>query len=139
MNFMSSTPPPNPSADAIQAAHALLAIVADPKGAKQRLDELVGAHENIKAAHTALEVERKRLIDENARAADLKAKENLLANKQADLEKFATANNVAAAALADREGKCAAAEAALKTKQDAHEADVKAFNTKVANMRAAIA
>jgi hypothetical protein len=115
-NFL---PPPSPSADAIQAAHSLLAIVADPRGAKQRLDDLVAAHDQLKQAHAALEVERRKLIDENARAADLKAKETLLAQKQSDLEKFATANNVAAAALQDREQKLAMAEAAAKEREGA--------------------
>jgi hypothetical protein len=134
----SYNPPPNPSADAVQAAYALIAIAADPAAAKARVDALV---EHTKAAHDAaaeLEVQRKRLIDENNRAADLRKLEQTLANKQADLEKSATAQAVAASAIADREHKVAVAESALKAKQDAHDANVAALNQRLANMRSAL-
>ena len=59
-------PLPNPSADAIQAANALIALAADPAGAKSRLDALLAAHAAITAAHDELRAKRERLIDENA-------------------------------------------------------------------------
>jgi hypothetical protein len=131
-------PPPNPSADAIQAASALIALVADPAGAKKRLAGLVAVHEDIRQAHLALQDERKKLIDENARSSDLRAKETLLANKQTDLERAALAQAVAATALEAREQKLAAAEYELKNKQSAHAADVAALSAKVANMKSAL-
>jgi hypothetical protein len=129
----SFTPPPNPSADSIQAAYGLLAIAADPVGARKRLDDLVAAHEAITQAHGELQVERKRLVDENARASDLKAKENLLANKQADLEKAATAQAVTAAALQEREQKVSDRERAA----DKRAADLAAAEQRLADKAAA--
>jgi hypothetical protein len=138
VNNYNFTPPPNPSADAIQAANALIAIAADPAGAKQRLDALTATHAQITAAHDELQAERRRLIDENNRAADLRARENVVANKEADLEKSAIAQAVATSAIADREHKVSVAESALKAKQEAHEANVAALNQRLANMRSAL-
>ena len=71
-------------------------------------------------------------------AADLRAKEELLANKQIDLQEGALSRQVAAAAIADREQKVAVAEADLKTRISAHEAAVASLNQGVANMRSAL-
>jgi hypothetical protein len=133
MMTLNLTPPPNPSADAIQSAYTLLAIAADPKGARSRLDELVGAHENIKAAHAALELERKRLIDENARADDLREKENLLAEKEASLQQAGRAHSIAASALQERERRCASLEEAVAKRA----ADLAAAEQKLADKAAA--
>ena len=71
-------------------------------------------------------------------AADLRAKEELLANKQIDLQEGALSRQVAAAAIADREQKVAVAEADLKTRIAAHEAAFASLNRRVANMRSAL-
>jgi hypothetical protein len=105
-------PPPNPSADAIQAASALIALVADPAGAKKRLAGLVAVHEDIRQAHLALQDERQKLVSENARAADLREKENLLAGKESDLERAALAQAVASTAQQEREKQINAREVA---------------------------
>jgi len=136
---MNLSPPPNPSDSAVEAALGLLAIAANPAACKARLDELIAAHDAIKQAHAEMEVERKRLIDENARAADLREKENLLAGKQTDIDKVAVAQAVAASALEAREQKVVAAEsAATKRAADLAAAEQKLAD-KAAAFRAAIA
>jgi len=139
MMTLNITPPSTPSADSIQAAYTLLAIAADPKGAKCRLEELVAAHGQIKEAHDALQAERKRLIDENARSADLREKENLLAAKEAELQDASTRLAVASSAHSERERQCARREEALAKRAADLAAAEQRLADKLASYRQALA
>jgi hypothetical protein len=79
-------PPPVPSAQTIESLFALLAAVSDPAAVKSRIADLVAQTQAVNDACAELAAERKRLTDENARAIDLRDKENLLATKESDLK-----------------------------------------------------
>jgi len=60
------SPPPLPSSDAIQAAYAVFAVIADPAVAKAQLDQLVAHIEEIRAATAEHEAAAKRAEDRSS-------------------------------------------------------------------------
>jgi uncharacterized protein (DUF3084 family) len=133
------TPPHSPSAQTIESVFALLQAVSDPAAVKSRIAALVEQTKAVNDACAELAAERKRLTDENARALDLRQKEVLLANKESDLTKAATAQAVSASALQDRDRKAGQREAAAEKRHAEIDAREKALEAKLAGYREGLA
>jgi hypothetical protein len=137
LNF---TPPPHsPSAAAIEAAFSLLAIAADPAGAKQRIEELLRGTADIHDAVKELQDQHTRLTSARAREADLKLREQALAEQAQAQATTATQHAVTAAALQEREQKIAALEAAAQEREKALDAREHALAKKLESYRQALA
>jgi hypothetical protein len=110
------SPPPNPSATAIEAAMALLAIAGDPAGAKARLDALVAQTAEINAAAAELAAERERHQKALEAVADLRRREEAVALKEVELQRSSTQMAVASAAHSERENQLARLQAGIDSR-----------------------
>src|SRR5262249_15418205 len=117
----------------------LLAVLADPAQARAHLEALEQAHAQNLASTAELVAERDRLTDAQAREADLKEREQALAEQASAQERTATQLANAAAAVADREQKIAALEAAAAARAGDLDQREKALSAKIENYRAALA
>jgi hypothetical protein len=102
-SLSSFAPPANPSADALGAALALLAIAADPQATAARLAELTDHMEAVRAAHAEAVTERKAAEDAAAALGNLVEREAKVTADQAALDQGYTQLSVASSALHARE------------------------------------
>jgi hypothetical protein len=112
-NTFNSSPPQNPSASAIEAALGLLAIAADPAGAKERLDALIAQTADCRAAHAELEAERQRNQKALEAVADLRQREEAVAKAEGEQQIASTRLAVASSAHSEREAQLAKRQADL--------------------------
>jgi chromosome segregation ATPase len=97
------TPPPMLSNESLNTALIWLAVASDVAGTRARLGELV---EQTKLVHSAIaeaEAARDAAVAEQAKLADLHAREKTLDDRQVAVEQMQTQAAVASAALAARE------------------------------------
>ena len=106
-NTFNSSPPQNPSASAIEAALGLLAIAADPAGAKERIDALIAQTADCRAAHAELEAERERNQKALEAVSDLRQREEAVAAKELEQQNASTRLAVASSAHSEREAQLA--------------------------------
>ena len=137
--MMNSGIPPAPSAPLLEQLHALLAVIANPAVAQASLDALEEAHAKNLASTAELAAERDRLTSAQAREADLKEREQALAEQASAQERTATQLANAAAAVADREQNVLALEAAAAARAGDLDQREKALSAKIENYRAALA
>jgi hypothetical protein len=95
-------PPVPVSNEALATALTLLAIAADPQKTKSRLAELTDQLGAVREAHEELVAERASVEVEQAKLADLGAREKAVADQMAAVEQMQTQANVASAALQSR-------------------------------------
>jgi chromosome condensin MukBEF ATPase and DNA-binding subunit MukB len=139
MNGNLSSVPPQPSAQVLEQLFALIGLITNPKAAKAMLEDLSTRTAQLAAATAANEQAAKVAKDELNAVENLKRDQQKLAADQEDLRKAKLSIDNMAAGLEAREQKILAAEAALKTKQDEHAANVASLNARVADMRSALA
>jgi hypothetical protein len=132
------TPPPHPSADAIQAALALIAIAADPAGAKKRIDDLLRATADCRDAQKQLQDEGTRNRKALEAVADLRLREEAVAKAEGEQQAASTRLAVANSAHSEREAQLSRREAALQQKIKEHEAAVTAHVRRVEQAKAAL-
>jgi hypothetical protein len=109
------SPPHSPSSDALMAAHSLIAIAADPAGAKKRIDELTAATAEIHAALKELEEARGRNQKALEAVADLRRREEAVATRETELQVASTRLAVASSAHSEREAQLNRRQADLDT------------------------
>jgi hypothetical protein len=132
-------PPALPSNEALATAMTLLAVAADPQGTSARLTELVEQAKVVRAAVDEHDAAAKKVQAEQAKLADLHAREKAVADKQAAVEQMQMQASVASAALREREQKVAAAEAEAAKKHTDLSVREKLLADRVASYRQALA
>jgi hypothetical protein len=133
----SFTPPP--STQVLEQVFALLGVISNPKAVKAALEDLTSRTAQLDAATKANERAAAVAKDGLNAIENLRKDQQKLADDQEGLRKAKLAIDTMGAALEAREQKVLASEAALKTKQDEHAANVTSLNARVANMRSALA
>jgi uncharacterized protein (DUF3084 family) len=127
----------------LDEAIRILSVVSDPTSAKQALDEIIAAVGELKTRQSAAAVVEQQNTDQlaklvasqtaqNARSSDLDARE-------ASLSARSTQNDVAAAALVERENAVKARELAVADGEAKLATDTAALTAKLAQYRAALA
>jgi chromosome segregation ATPase len=139
MNGTLNSTPPAPSAQVLEQMFALIGLISNPKAAKAALEDLTTRMAQLDAATKANERAAQTAKDALNAVENLRRDEQMLIDDQEGLRKAKLSIDTMAAALEAREQKILAGEADLKTKQNAHEANVAALNARVANMRSALA
>jgi len=134
-----SAPPPAPTAESLTGAFTLLAVAADPKGCKARLEQLIKATEECRTAHAEMEAERKRLDNRLQSVDDLRKRENAVAAESEKLRQTAEQQAATKHAHNQRETQFYGREADLAARVKKHEDAVAAHNRRVAQAAAALA
>ena len=115
------SPPPTPNADAVAAAHALIALITDPTAAQKRLDEIKAATDAANEAYAKLQTDT---AEHNKVKAETESasvsRETELDAREAELTKLIESNEAVAKTLDSRE----VMDREIKSKLDARVADL---------------
>jgi hypothetical protein len=139
MMTLNFTPPHTPSADAVAAALSLVAIAADPTGAKKRIEELLRAKADVHDALKKLEDESTRNRKALEAVADLRAREEAVAAKEGEQQIASTRLAVASSAHSEREAQLAKRQADLVARAKDLDARELALSERLKSYREALA
>jgi uncharacterized protein (DUF3084 family) len=132
-------PPATLTDEAMKLCASLLAMAADPRGTKARLDELTAAtaaYRSVIDEHAAAKVAADAAA---AGLADLQQREQNLADRENALIAAQTRLNVSSAAIADRDQAVKEKEAASDKRKQEIAARAKALDDRLAAYRQALA
>lgn len=132
-------PPRLPSSDAIEAAHALIALITDPAAAKANLDAILAAKASLDEATAANTAAAKEAQDAAAALAGVQAQAADLAAREAALASERTRLDVASGAIADRDEAVKLKEQASDRRAAEIEARAKALDDRLEAYRKALA
>jgi hypothetical protein len=107
------TPPPHPSADAIQAALALVELAVNPMAAKQHIEAMARLKSEILDEMKKLQDERTRNQRALEAVSDLRAREEAVAKAEGEQQIASTRLAVASSAHSEREAQLAKRQADL--------------------------
>jgi chromosome segregation ATPase len=131
-------PPVTLTDDAMKLCATILAVAADPKGTKGRLDELSKATTALRDAIAQHQTAKKQADDAAAALADVEQRAHNLASREDDLIASQTRLNVSAGAIADRDEAVKLKEQASDRRAGEIDARARALEDKLAAYRAAL-
>jgi chromosome segregation ATPase len=121
------------------AAYTLLAVIADPKAAKQRLDDLVTERTALEGNLKDLQVATAKHVDDVAKAyGDLSAKEDAVTKREQDVTASVAKSDAAHAVRAKQLNDHEAVLAQTSARVEGHEAQVTKREKDVAGREAAV-